>query len=82
MANANLASMSVDALLKLREDLGEVLTRRTHQLRDQLARLGREVSPRTHVSSLKGRSVPVGSTACLVARKIKERSKAGRLSSS
>jgi len=28
MANANLASMSVDALLKLREDLGKVLARR------------------------------------------------------
>ena len=59
MANANLASMSVDALLKLREGLGKVLTRRTQELRDQLARLSREVSPRTHVSSLKGRSVSV-----------------------
>ena len=59
MANANLASMSVEALLKLREDLGKVLTSRAQELRDQLARLRREVSPRTHVSSLKGRSVPV-----------------------
>jgi DNA-binding protein H-NS len=59
MANANLASMSVDALLKLREDLGKVLTSRAQELRNQLARLGNEVSPRTRVSSLKGRSVPV-----------------------
>jgi hypothetical protein len=47
MASANLASMSVDALLKLREDIGKVLTHRAQELRNQLARLGNEVSPRT-----------------------------------
>jgi hypothetical protein len=59
MANANVASMSVDALLKLREDIEKVLTRKVRDLKDQLARLGHEVGPRTRVSSLKGRSVPV-----------------------
>jgi DNA-binding protein H-NS len=59
MANPNLASMSVDALLNLRQNIEKVLTSRAQDLRDQLARLGHEVSPRTRVSSLKGRSVPV-----------------------
>jgi DNA-binding protein H-NS len=59
MANANLASMSVDALLRLRENIEKVLTSRAQELRDQLARLGHEVSPRPRISSLKGRSVPI-----------------------
>jgi DNA-binding protein H-NS len=59
MANTNLASMSVEALLRLRENIEKVLTSRAQELRDQLARLGHEASPRTRVSSLKGRSVPV-----------------------
>jgi DNA-binding protein H-NS len=59
VAKAKLASMSVDALLKLREDIEKVLTRKVRDLKDQLARLGHEVGPRTRVSSLKGRSVPV-----------------------
>jgi DNA-binding protein H-NS len=59
MANTNLASMSVEALLRLRENIEKVLTSRAQELMDQLARLGHEVSPRTRVSSLKGRSVPV-----------------------
>jgi DNA-binding protein H-NS len=59
MANVNVASMSVDALLKLREDIEKVLTHRAQELRDQLASLGREVGPRTRVSSLKGRKVAV-----------------------
>jgi hypothetical protein len=33
---SNLASMSVDALLKLREDIAKVLTRKAVQLKDQL----------------------------------------------
>jgi len=59
MANANVASMSVDALLELREDIEKVLTRKVRDLKDQLARVGHEVGPRTHVSSLKGRRVAV-----------------------
>ena len=43
MANASVASMSVDALLKLREDIEKVLTRKVRDLKDQLARLGHEV---------------------------------------
>ena len=39
----SLASMSVDALLKLRDDIRKVLSGRVHQLRDQLSRLGEEV---------------------------------------
>jgi DNA-binding protein H-NS len=59
MANANVASMSVDALLKLREDIENVLTRRAHELKDQLARLAHEIGFKARESSLKGRSVPV-----------------------
>src|SRR4030095_3309946 len=59
MANANVASMSVDALLKLREDIENVLTRKARDLKDQLARLGHEIGFNARESSLKGRSVPV-----------------------
>jgi DNA-binding protein H-NS len=59
MAKANLASMSVNALLKLREDIEKVLASRAHELRDQLARLGHEVGPKTRASSLKGRKIAV-----------------------
>jgi DNA-binding protein H-NS len=59
MVNANVASMSVDALLKLREDIEKVLTHKAQELRDQLASLGREGGPRTRGSSLKGRKIAV-----------------------
>jgi DNA-binding protein H-NS len=57
----NLASMSVDALLKLRDDIGEALGRRTGELKDQLSRLDgaagyRKRGPR---KSLRGRKVPI-----------------------
>ena len=39
MPKTNLASMSVDALLKLRDEIGDVLGRRTEDLRRQLSRL-------------------------------------------
>src|SRR5262245_12391417 len=40
MARAtNLASMPVEALLKLRDDIGEAIGRRTAELKDQLSRL-------------------------------------------
>src|SRR5215472_4251217 len=55
MPMPNLSSMSVDALLKLRDDIGEVLTRRAAQLRDELSRL----SGGERRSRLKGRKVPV-----------------------
>jgi DNA-binding protein H-NS len=40
MPKPNLSSMSVDALLKLREDISKVLDRKANELRSQLSRLG------------------------------------------
>ena len=53
--------MSVDALLKLREDVGKVLSQKAVQLEDQLSRLGGEVGliKRGRGGSLKGRKVPI-----------------------
>jgi hypothetical protein len=42
MAKVNLASMSVDALLKLRDDIGKVLSRKATQLQ---ARRCSDLSP-------------------------------------
>jgi DNA-binding protein H-NS len=61
MARTNLASMSVDALLKLRGDIEKTLTRKAAQLKAQLSRLGDEVGykKRGRGSSLKGRRVAI-----------------------
>src|SRR5262245_16249651 len=59
MVRTNLASMSIDALLKLRNDIAKVLSRRADQLKDQLARLGHEIGSQKKSSSLKGRKAPV-----------------------
>jgi DNA-binding protein H-NS len=61
MARTSLASMSVDALLKLREDIGKVLHGRVDELRDQLSRLGGEVGNgrRGRGSVLKGRKAAI-----------------------
>jgi DNA-binding protein H-NS len=61
MARTNLGSMSVDALLTLRDDVEKALNRRANELRDQLSRLGRELDSKTRVrgSLLKGRKVAV-----------------------
>ena len=40
MPKQNLASLSVDALLKLRDDIGRVLSEKGDELKGQLARLG------------------------------------------
>jgi DNA-binding protein H-NS len=58
---ASLSSMSVEALLKLRDDVGAVLNQKVDQLKDQLSRLGGEVGPvkRGRGGSLKGRKVPM-----------------------
>ena len=60
---ASLSSMSVDALLKLREDVGKVLSQKAVQLKDQLSRLGARgegaVSWARRRGSLKGRKVPI-----------------------
>jgi DNA-binding protein H-NS len=53
--------MSVEVLLKLREDIGRVLSQKTDLLKAQLFRLGGEVGNgrRGRRSGLKGRKVPV-----------------------
>ena len=53
----SLSSMSVDALLKLRDDVGKVLSQKTVQLEEQLSRLGGEVGGGRR-SAMKGRKVP------------------------
>lgn len=60
MARTNLASMSIDALLKLRRDIEKTLTRKAAQLKAQLSRLGDEVGYKKRGgSSLKGRRVAI-----------------------
>jgi hypothetical protein len=54
----SLSSMSVDALLKLRDDIGKVLSQKAVQLEDQLSKLGGEAGSGRR-SSLKGQKVPV-----------------------
>src|SRR5215470_10189911 len=56
----SLASMSVEALLKLRDDIVTVLADRADELRSQLSRLGGGSSNgrRRRVSAMKGRKVP------------------------
>lgn len=55
----SLASMSVDALLKLRDDIGSVLSKKVGELRRQLASLGGDSvgHGKRKVGSLKGRKV-------------------------
>src|SRR5712672_2842577 len=56
----SLSSMSVEALLKLRDDVGKVLSQKAVQLEEQLSRLGREAaSERGRGSAMKGRKVPI-----------------------
>jgi DNA-binding protein H-NS len=61
MAKSNLSSMSVDELLKLREDIGNVLGSKANELKNQLARLGSEIGPRMRGprSPLKGRKAAI-----------------------
>jgi DNA-binding protein H-NS len=61
MAKPNLTNMSVDALLKLRDDVGAALSRKSKELESQLSRLGGEIGSgrKTRRSSLKGRKVAV-----------------------
>src|SRR5262249_54741267 len=58
MPMPNLSSVSVDALLKLRDEVEEALSRRAKELHDQLSRLGHSAL-RGGGSSLKG---PKGSS--------------------
>jgi DNA-binding protein H-NS len=59
MARANLGSMSVEALLSLRDEIGKVLNQRAFQLQSQLSRLGGGIGNHGRRSSMKGRKVPV-----------------------
>jgi DNA-binding protein H-NS len=61
MPGPNLASMSVDSLLKLRDDIGKVLSHKAHELQEQLSRLGGEIGnkKRGRRGALKGRKAPV-----------------------
>jgi DNA-binding protein H-NS len=60
MANTNLALMSIDALLRLREDVAKVLSRKAVELKDQLRRwAGDRGYKRGDESPLKGRKVAV-----------------------
>jgi DNA-binding protein H-NS len=58
MPKSNLSSMSVDALLKLREDINKTLDRKEHELRSQLSMLDGTSVRRKQARSLKGRKVP------------------------
>jgi DNA-binding protein H-NS len=62
MAKVNLASMSVESLLQLRDDVGRALTGRAGDLQRQLAALGGDVGGGgglrgRRVSAVKGRKV-------------------------
>src|SRR6266487_3851527 len=61
MAKRNLASLSVDALLKLRGDIEKVLSSKANELKDELSRLEGETGykKKGRASSLKGRKVAV-----------------------
>jgi DNA-binding protein H-NS len=61
MPKRSLSSMTVEELLKLRDDVGKELSRKANELKSQLARLGSEVAPsrRGRGSALKGRTVPI-----------------------
>jgi DNA-binding protein H-NS len=63
MAKQRLASMSVDALLKLRDDIASVLSQKADELKDQLARLGgggdSVNNGRRRAHSLKGRKAAI-----------------------
>jgi DNA-binding protein H-NS len=56
-----LASMSVEALLALRDDIGKVLSQKADELKSQLSRLGGELVGNgrrgRRVSTMKGRKV-------------------------
>src|SRR5262245_30886108 len=56
----NLTAMSVEELLKLREDIGNVLSRKAQELEDQLSKLGELVTPRRgRGSPMRGRKVAI-----------------------
>ncbi len=54
MPKTNLASMSVDALLRLRDEIGDVLSRKAADLKRQLSRLS-GLSPAAPANGRRGR---------------------------
>ncbi len=63
MTKQNLASMSVDSLLKLRDDVADVLSRKADELKSQLSRLGGDTAKNgrsgQRAGTLKGRKAAV-----------------------
>src|SRR5882724_3368668 len=66
MAKQNLASMSVDALLKLRDDIGAALSRKADALKKELVSLGSDYAEVGRIAiygkkrgPLKGRKAPI-----------------------
>jgi DNA-binding protein H-NS len=66
MAKQNLSLLSVDALLKLRDDIGAVLSRKANELKKQLASLGADYAEVGRIAvygktkdSLKRRKAPI-----------------------
>ena len=61
MPKPNLSSASLDALLKLRDEIEEVLAHRAALLREELSKLGHQIGSKGKAgrSSLKGRKVAV-----------------------
>jgi hypothetical protein len=59
MPKPNLGSLSIDALLKLRDEVEKALSHRVKELQDQLSRLGHAPGLRGGRSLLKGRKVAV-----------------------
>jgi DNA-binding protein H-NS len=57
MPKPNLSAMSIDALVKLREDINQILDRKANELRNQLSMLDGGVAARPK-GSLKGKKVP------------------------
>jgi DNA-binding protein H-NS len=61
MPKPNLSSASVDALLKLQDEIADILAHRAALLREELSKLGQQTGSKGKFrgSSLKGRKVPV-----------------------
>ena len=60
MANPKLVSMSVEGLLKLRDEIGRVLSKKTEELKRQLAAVGEHIQSgnrKNRVGAMKGRKV-------------------------
>ena len=56
MPKPNLSAMSIDAIVKLREDINQILDRKANELRNQLSMLdGGAAQPK---GSLKGKKIP------------------------